>query len=196
LAELFRAAEHEPLVAAKWDEARVEEAIRTIVADAESAFDGARWPFHPADEADDGPNTIYLGVAGMAWALDELGSSGWGDAVLGALERYRREPDGGARWAYAPSYLGGECGIALVGYRLTGDAGLADRLHELVLANLEDEGNELLWGVSGSLLAAEAMLAWTGEERWAAAWDALADGLEAARDEDGLWTQHRLGERY
>jgi hypothetical protein len=196
LAELFRAAEHEPLAAAEWDEARVEEAIRTIVADAESAFDGERWPFHPADEIDDGPNAIYLGVAGMAWALHELGSTGWGDAVLGALQRYRREPDGGEEWAYAPSYLGGECGIALVAYRLTGDAGLADRLHELVLANLEDEWSELLWGASGSLLAAEAMLAWTGDERWAAAWDALADGLEAERDEDGLWTQHRLGERY
>lgn len=195
MAELFRPSEHEPLAAAQWDEARVEEAIRTIVADAEAAFDGARWPFHPADEVDDGPNAIYLGVAGMAWALHDLGSTGWGDAVVGALERYRLEPDGGEEWAYAPSYLGGECGIALVGYLLTRDAGLADRVHELVLANLDDEWNEMLWGASGSLLAAEAMLAWAGGERWTAAWDALADGLEAARDEDGLWTQHRLGER-
>jgi hypothetical protein len=196
LAELVRAAEHEPLVAAEWDEARVEGAIRTIVADAESAFDGERWPFHPADEVDDGPNTVYLGVAGMAWALEELGSSGWGGAVLGAVERYHRQPDGGEQWAYAPSYLGGECGLALIGYRLTGDAGLADRLHELVLANLEDEWHELLWGAAGSLLAAEAMLAWTGERRWEEAWDALADGLEAARDADGLWTQDRLDARY
>jgi len=195
LAELWRQSEHEPLGGGEWDEARAEEAIRTIVADAESAFDGVRWPFHPADEVDDGPNTIYLGVAGMAWALHELGGNGWGDAVVGALERYRREPDGGEKWAYAPSYLGGECGIVLVGFRLTGDSGLADRVHELVLANLEDEWNEMLWGTAGSLLAAEAMLAWTGEERWAAAWDALADELEAARDADGLWTQHRLGER-
>jgi len=194
LAELFRASEHEPLARAEWDESRAEEAIRTIVADAEAAFDGERWPFHPADEVDDSPNTIYLGVAGMSWALDELGSSGWGDAVLDALDRYRREPDMGQEWAYAPSYLGGECGIALVGYLLTGDAGLADRLHELVLANLEDEWNEMLWGAAGSLLAAEAMLARTGEERWEAAWDAVADELEAARDADGLWTQHRLGD--
>jgi lanthionine synthetase-like protein len=196
LAELWRASEHEPLVAAEWDEARVEEAIRTIVADAEAAFDGERWPFHPADEPDDSPNTIYLGVAGMAWALHELGSTGWGDAVLGAVERYRREPDGGERWAYAPGYLAGECGIALVGYRLTGEAGLADRLHELVLANVVDEWHELLWGATGSLLAAEAMLAWTGERRWEQAWEALADGLEAACDVDGLWTQDRLDARY
>ncbi len=195
MAELFRSSEHEPLAGAEWSEGQAEKAIASIVADAEAAFDGERWPFHPADEVDDSPNTVYLGVAGMAWALHELGSAGWGDAVVGALERYRREPDGGEQWAHAPSYLGGECGIALVGYLLTGDAGLADRLHELVLANLEDEWNEMLWGAAGSLLAAEAMLAWSGEERWEAAWDTLADELEAARDADGLWTQHRLGER-
>jgi Lanthionine synthetase C-like protein len=194
LAELWRPSEHEPLAGGEWDEARVEEAIRTIVADAESAFDGSRWPFHPADEVDDGPNSIYLGVAGVAWALHELGSTGWGDAVLGALELYRREPDGGEQWAHAPGYLAGECGIALVGFRLTGDAGLADRVHDLVLANLDDEWRELLWGAPGSLLAAEAMLAWTSEQRWEAAWDALADELEAAREADGLWTQHRLGD--
>jgi Lanthionine synthetase C-like protein len=194
LAELFRPSEHEPLADAEWSEERAEQGIAAIVADAESAFDGQRWPFHPADEPDDSPNNVYLGVAGMAWALHELGSTGWGDAVLAAVERYLREPDGGEEWAHAPSYLGGECGIALVGYRLTGDAGLADRLHELVLANLEDEWGELLYGASGSLLAAEAMLAWTGEQRWEVAWAAVADELEARRGTDGLWTQHsRLG---
>jgi hypothetical protein len=195
LAELFRASEHEPLAGAAWEAAHAEEAIATIVADAEVAFDGKRWPWHPADGNEDSPNTVYLGVAGMAWALEELGSAGWGDAVLGALERYRREPDMGEEWAHAPSYLGGECGITLVGYRLTGDAALADRLHELVLANLEHEWNEMLWGAAGSLLATEAMIAWTGEQRWETAWNALADELESARDADGLWTQHRLGER-
>jgi hypothetical protein len=191
LAELFRPDEHEPLSGAEWSEARAEEAIAAIVADAEAAYDGSRWPFHPKDEPDDAPNAIYLGVAGVAWALDELGSTrDWGDAVLNALERNRREPDGGEKFAYAPSYLAGECGIALVGYRLTGDAALADRVHKLVLANLEDEWNELLWGAAGSLLMAEAMLAWTGEPRWDEAWNLLADRVEAERDAEGLWTQH------
>ncbi|HKD95414.1 MAG TPA: LanC-like protein [Gaiellaceae bacterium] len=194
MTELWHPSEHEALAGEEWSDEAAEQAIAAIVADAEAAFDGKRWPFHPADEPDDSPNDIYLGVAGMAWALHELGSSGWADAVLGALERYPHEPDGAPEYSWAPSYLGGECGIALVGYRLTGDAGLADRVHKLVLANLEDEWNEMLWGASGSLLAAEAMLAWTGEVRWETAWDALADKLEAARDDDGLWTQHRLGE--
>ena len=195
MAELWRRSEHEPLAGGPWDEARAEEAIRAIVADAETAFDGERWPWHPQDgDEDEDPSDVYFGVPGVAWALHELGSTGWGDAVLVALARYRREFDSGDEWAHAPGYLAGECGIALVGYRLTGDAGLADRVHELVLANLEDEWRELLWGAAGSLLAAEAMLAWTGEQRWEAAWDAIADELEAAREPDGLWTQPRLGD--
>ncbi len=188
MAELWRLSEHEPLAGAEWDEARVEEAIASIVADAETAYDGVRWPFHPADEVDDGPSNVYLGVAGMAWALHELGSTGWGDAVVAALERYRAAPEGG-EFAHAPGYLAGECGIALVAYRLTGDTGLADRVHELVLANRGTAWNEILWGAPGSLLAAEAMLVWTGESRWEKAWEEVADSVEEARDADGLWTQ-------
>ncbi len=196
---LWRASEHEPLAGEEWSVARAEAAIAAIVADAEAAYDGRRWPFHPEDAPDDSPNDIYLGVAGMAWALHELGSDiDWGGAVRSALDEYRREPDGGETWSHAPGYLAGEGGIALVGYRLTGDPALADRVHELVLANVDDEWNELLWGAAGSLLMAEAMLAWTGEPRWAEAWDAVGDALEARQGADGLWTNgHALnGSRY
>jgi hypothetical protein len=189
---LWQASEHEPLAGEEWSEERARAAIAVIVGDAEAAYDGVRWPFHPADEPDDAQNGIYLGVAGIAWALHELGSTrDWGAAVLPALEEYRRIPDGGEKFVHAPSYLGGEAGIALVGYRLTGDAALADRVHELVLANLEDEWNEILWGAAGSLLMAEAMLAWTGDQRWDDAWNLLAASLEAKRDADGLWMQGR-----
>src|SRR5262249_4164463 len=117
--ELWHPSEHEALAGEEWSDEAAEQAIAAIVADAEAAFDGKRWPFHPADEPDDSPNDIYLGVAGMAWALHELGSSGWADAVLGAFERYPREPDGAPEYSWAPSYLGGACGIALVGDRRT-----------------------------------------------------------------------------
>ncbi len=192
MAELFRPSEHEPPTAAEWDEARVEEAIRTIVADAEAAFDGGRWPFHPADEVDDMPTTIYMGAAGVIWALHELGSTGWENAAVALLDRYREAPDFGEQ-GVARSYLAGECGIALVAFRVTADAGLADRVHELVVADPEAETDELLWGTPGSLLAAEAMLAWTGNPRWDDAWSLCAERVLAARDPDGLWTQHMYG---
>ena len=192
MAELWRASEHEPLVATEWDEARVEEAIRAIVADAEAAFDGERWPWHPLDGEDDGASSIYLGGAGIIWALHELGSTGWGDEALSFVERRRTEPlrEGQTR---ETSYSFGELGVALVAFRLTGDVGLADRIHELVVAVHASETNEVMAGTPGSLLVAEAMLTWTGEPRWDEAWRAVAERVIAARDDDGLWTQHLLG---
>ncbi|HEU5215346.1 MAG TPA: LanC-like protein [Gaiellaceae bacterium] len=192
MAELFRPSEHEPLAAGEWDEARAEEAIASIVADAEAAFDGERWPWHPDDGVDDAWNSLYMGSAGAAWALHEVGSTGWEDAAVSFVDRFRtqplREED-----AVETSYHFGELGIALVAFRLTGDGGLADRIHELVLAGLDPEANEVMYGTPGSLLAAEAMLAWTGDQRWDEAWRAAAARVEAMRDPDGLWTSRLAG---
>lgn len=193
MAELWRASEHEPLAGGEWDEGRVEDAIATIVADAEAAFDGARWPWHPRDEDEDETSaSLYLGAAGVIWALHDLGATGWDDAAVALVDRYRARPDFG-EMASPTSYWMGECGIALVAYRLSGDAGLADRVHELVLANLDSPTNEVMWGTPGTMLVAEAMLASTGEPRWDEAWRVSADRVLAARDEDGLWTQDLYG---
>ena len=60
-----------------WDEARISDAIASIVADAETAFDGYVWPGHPLDNEITPADQIalYLGTAGMIWALHRLGSS-------------------------------------------------------------------------------------------------------------------------
>jgi Lanthionine synthetase C-like protein len=149
--------------------------------------------WHPLDGEDDGASSIYLGGTGIVWALHELGSTGWGDEALAFVERRRTEP----LWqgqSLEQSYTFGELGVALVAFRLTGDAGLADRIHELVVAAHPSETNEVMAGTPGSLLVAEAMLAWTGEPRWDEAWRAAAERVLAARDDDGLWTQHFGGE--
>jgi hypothetical protein len=196
LAEIWRAGEHEPLAGAEWDDARAEEAIRAILADAESAFDGERWPWHPLDgDEDEDSTSVYFGSAGVVWALHELGVQGWGDAAVALVDRYRAKPDFG-EMASAGSYWMGECGIALVAFRLTGDAALADRVHELVLGNLESPTNEVMWGAPGTMLVAEAMLAWTGESRWDDAWQVSAERVLAARDTDGLWTQDLYGRTF
>ncbi len=90
----------------------------------------------------------------------------------------------------------GEAGNALVAFKVTGDAALADRVHELVVGNLESPTNEVMWGAPGSLLMAEAMLAWTAEARWDDAWRATADAVRATRDDDGLWTQDLYGRTF
>ena len=190
---LWRASEHEPLAGEEWDERRARVAIASIVADAELTFDGERWPWHPRDgDEDEDPNDLYLGGAGMVWALHELGSAGWGDVALAFVDRCRAAPLL-FEHAVPTSYHFGELGVALGAYRVTGDAGLADRIHELVVAAPSPETNELMAGTPGLLLAAEAMLAWTGEARWEEAWDASSGRVLAARDEDGLWSQSYAG---
>jgi hypothetical protein len=99
-------------------------------------------------------------------------------------------------FASAPSYWAGESGIGLVAFRLTGDAGIADRVHELVLANLDSPANEVMWGTPGTLLVAEAMLEWTaGEPRWEDAWATSAEHVLGAVD-GGLWTQRIYGREF
>jgi hypothetical protein len=192
LAEIYRPSEHEPLAAEEWDEARAEEAIRTIVADAEAAFDGTRWPWHPNDDEEWSAADVYIGGAGVILALDELGSTGWGNAAVSFVEQYRARPSPWDEDPVETSYHFGELGIALVAFHLTGDAGIADRVHELVLAGLDSQANEVMYGAPGSMLVAEAMLAWTRESRWDEAWRTVAERVEAARDADGLWTA-RIG---
>jgi hypothetical protein len=192
VSELWRPSEHEALAGEAWSEDAAEQAIGSIVADAERAFDDGRWPWHPMDGDDEDSTSMYLGSAGVISALHELGSTRWGDTAVALIDRYRAKPDFGDS-ASPPSYWMGECGIALVAFRLTSDAGLADRIHELVLANLDSPTNEVMWGAPGSMLVAEAMLALTGESRWEEVWRACADRVLAVRDDDGLWTQELYG---
>ena len=53
-----------------------------------------------------------------------------------------------------------------------------------------------MWGTPGTLIAARAMLEWTGDERWPAAWDESAEALWSRRGDDGLWTQRLYGQKF
>jgi hypothetical protein len=114
---IYDATAHEPLTTTAWDEVAVRAKIATIVADAESALRDRGWPNHPLDDDDpDGPlpetvSCLYLGAAGMIWALHTLGST-LDLAVLadGALARYRVHPDLGEN---VPALWVGESGVLL-----------------------------------------------------------------------------------
>jgi hypothetical protein len=166
-----------------WDEVRARRGIAAIVGDAEaSSVDGA-WPIHALDaEPDDPPqfNGVYLGTAGMVWALHRLGS-GLDHAALvdAALVRFRSVPD--ERGAERGLLLG-ETGMQVVAQRLGGTYD-ADRLRALVTANERNPTWELLWGSPGTMLAARAV----GLD---AEWERSAEILLEEWDRsDGMWTQ-------
>ena len=155
---LWREQEHEPITSQEWDPELARRAICTIVADAEAAERDGGWPGHPLDDLreDQLLCSLYLGGAGMIWALSRLGSSlDCHRAVAAALERYRTAPDLDEE-AHAPSLLVGETGVLMVADRLGSPAADRDRLSELVRANREHSTWELLWGSPGTILAARA----------------------------------------
>ncbi len=207
---LYRPGAFERLTDAPWEEARVRDALAAVVADADARFDPVGlWPASEEWDTAGGraklPLTrLYAGAAGVVWALDVLRRRGHGEArtdlaaaALRALEKWRADPDMPERREppvnTRSSLFFGESGILLVAFRLTRSPELADDLHELVRANWDCETDELLSGAPGTMLAAKAMLDWTGEERWADAWRESAEELWRRRYWDGFWSYRPYG---
>jgi hypothetical protein len=179
-------AAHDPLVEDAWDEERVRAAIRAIANDAEASFDDG-WPPHPddANPGDPGPWAgLYLGGAGIVDALRRLAERG----LVELCRDYVPYLDGLEPDVAGSSLLLGETGVLLARHRLASAAAVEERLRELVVANVDDEHRELLWGSPGTMLAAR-------ELGFDDLWVASAEQLLAARDPDtGLWTQHLRSE--
>lgn len=207
---LYRPENFEPLIEEPWSADRVQEGIRGIVADVDSALDPrALWPADAWDswEAPVPLKNLYVGAAGVVWALDSLRRGGFAETTLDlpsaarrTLDAWREEPDY-SRWPDVPScapaaLLTGESGALLAAWRTEPSAELADALHARVRENVDNEAVEIMWGAPGTMLAAQAMLEWTGEQRWADAWRETAEAVLQARDPDGLWTNRLYGETF
>jgi hypothetical protein len=197
---LYEPTQFEPLIDEPWDPARVEVAIAAIVSDADAAFDlDALWPAHEWDGWEEPLplKNLYVGAAGVIWALDALRRRGHAEtsldlaaAALRTLELERAEPDSTADEHYHPAaLLTGETGPVLIAFRLAPDPALADDLHTLVGAKVANPTDDIMWGAPGTLLAALAMGDWTGEPRWEDAARESAAALRARRGDDGLWRQ-------
>ena len=197
---LYEPAQFEPLTDELWDPERIVDAVAAIVADADASFDPeALWPAHEWDGWEEPlpMKNLYVGAAGVIWALDSLRRRGHAEtsldltgAALRTLELERAEPDSTADEHYHPAaLLTGETGPVLIAFRLAPDPALADDLHTLVGANVANPTDDIMWGAPGTLLAALAMGEWTGEPRWEDAASESAAALRARRGDDGLWRQ-------
>lgn len=207
---LYLPAAFEPLTDEPWDEERVRERIRMIVVDTEAAYEPVQlWPASDEWDTSGGRATLpltrlYAGAAGVVWSLDVLRRRGHAEiqidlaaAAARALEKWRADPDRPERrdppMSTNASLYFGESGLLLVGYKLAPSTELADALHSLVRQNWDCETNELMSGSPGTMLAAKAMLDWTGDERWADAWQESAEELWRRRYLDGFWTYPPYG---
>jgi lanthionine synthetase-like protein len=207
---LFRPETFEPLTKTEWDADRVRDGIRTIVHDTDDSLRGPKlmWPAHEWDgwHGTSPMKNLYVGTAGVLWALDRLRHRGLaetgldlGDLARRNVELFRTRPDfmKGMKLP-APresALLTGETGVLLVAWRLTADDTFADELLDRVRANVDNPAEEVMWGSPGTLIAARAMLGWTGDERWGDAWNESAEALLARRGDDGLWVQRLYGQK-
>jgi Lanthionine synthetase C-like protein len=204
---LYRPEAFDTLTDRAWDEAWVRVRIGEIVADADASYGHA--DLWPAEEWDSWQNatplkSVYVGAAGVVWALGALGRRGHAQSGLDlahasrdVLDAWRNEPDL-MRGIELPSparagLLSGEVGILAVAWQHSPADDLADTLFERVAENVRNDANDIMWGSPGTMLAATAMHRWTGDERWKKAWDESAEELLRRRDRDGLWTIHLYG---
>ena len=129
---LYRPEAFEPLTETAWDEERVRSSIRALVDDVDGACRGQRllWRAHEWDNwhATSPMKNLYVGAAGVVWALDDLqrrGQAGTrldlGAVASRALELFRERPDfikGMKLPAPAEAaLLTGEAGILLATWR-------------------------------------------------------------------------------
>lgn len=200
---LYDPERHEAIAGGAWDEARARAFVAGLVEEVETRAEaGPLWPMHPLDVVDDdegaGPATgLYLGAAGVCWALDALAARGWARTSVRWRERARSliaiaraRPETGTR---APSYFLGEVGVLAV----AGDDD--DALCDAIESNIEHVALEPLWAAPGTMLPALFAYRRTGAARWRDLWLRNARHLIAhweAPDHAGrsLWTQSLYGE--
>ncbi len=175
---------HVPLRPLSSDPAAAAKAIDEIIADALEHFGGDRfWPAHPLDDdVKDGNSSVYMGAAGMIWALEYLRGVGASKTLSDfrpyltqLLEKTRAEMQGYGSYSVTGSLLLGDMGTALMIMRLAPSPGIADVIAARANANTQLPIRELMWGMAGSMMACLAMNEMTNEERWRRIFESISN---------------------
>ena len=200
---------HQPLSERQWDEDRVREAIRRVVADTEAHFSAETfWPMHPrdVDGSDDAPAwPLYHGASGVIWALDYLQAMGaitlardYAPFVetLRARTAQRLATFGGN----ASSYLMGELPNLMLDYGIRRRSETLDALAALIQSNFDHPAREVMWGAPGTMLAALFLHELTDDARFADLFRTTASKLHSQLEWSdefrcAYWTQDLYGHR-
>ena len=173
---LYEADRHEPLTSTPWDESAVRNCIEDVVRDAAARYSAWElWPSHPLEYSPEVRWNLYVGAAGVIWALNHLASSGVSTdlpdiskSVQGLLEPNRSWIRGGNNSALGTDgLLTGDAGILLLAARLGQLASVEDQIAMAVDANRDNAVREFMWGSPGTALASLWLYEWTGKEIWA-----------------------------
>jgi len=156
---LYRPEAFERLTEAPWHEGRAQDGIRAIVADVDGALRGPKllWPVSDWDgwHGTSPMKNLYVGTAGVLWALDQLRRRGHAETrlelaelALRNLELFRARPDfmKGMKLPDPPesALMTGEAGILLVAWRLAPSDQLADYRLARLPANTDNPADEVM----------------------------------------------------
>jgi hypothetical protein len=204
---MIDSARHIPMASLTWDAAEAQRAIDEIVEDACARWDDTRfWSAHAQDDgAKDGDTSLYLGAAGVIWALDNLARTGATREIrtfVGLRDRLVEaallERAALGDYGRHASLHFGDFPALLVVMRLQPDEATADVIHARASDNNALPVRELMWGLPGSMLACIFMDMMAGEARWRSLFATQAVRLlEELEDTDlgPLWTQDLYGSR-
>ena len=139
MTQLYPPERHETLLAIPWNEGAVRAAIEAIVDDTRAAASPyGLWPVHPKDGEARSPRqaNLYVGAAGVIWALDHLtrqGSAEAGPSMAQHLSpmRVRTHDYMQAAGLQTRSYLIADAGLLLAEWHLAPSPrrGRVPRLH-------------------------------------------------------------------
>lgn len=148
---------------------------------------------------------LYVGAAGVIWALDYLARVGATfrhhdfAASTATLIRRNREEHRTRFYPDAPSYLIGDVGVMLVQWRLGPSQHLEDALFARIETGIHEPVRELMWGVAGRMLTTLSLFDETGDPRWKCLYLRQAERLLETWEADPrfgyLWTQDLYGDR-
>jgi Lanthionine synthetase C-like protein len=204
---LFEPSRHEPLVIEAWDDAAARCCVETIVDDAVAAWRLPNYyPPHPDDDmltGDSVGTSLYFGAVGVLWGITQLSAAGfvhdrreWLSPHLDTIVDATR----GAAFGDG-SLLLGRVSTLLLRFHVAPHAVSADldAIHAALAAAAGGPVQELMWGIPGGALIAEALLRNTGEPRWRALLQRQLDAIWAARvelpDVGWLWNEELYGVR-
>jgi lantibiotic modifying enzyme len=156
-----------------WNPDTAQQAITAIVHETIDQLQTATLlPGHPLDDNGFGSD-LYLGKAGVLWAIDYLQTVGAVDSTFeiathldAALAQNRQRYPKVSPYPEQSSYLFGELPLLLLQYKCNPSEDTANEILRLIHKNDSQPIRELMWGIAGSMLTACFMYQWTQESRW------------------------------
>ncbi|MFT5710992.1 MAG: lantibiotic modifying enzyme [Halioglobus sp.] len=157
-----------------WSEQQAQATIQTIISGvcAAQQREGC-WP----NDLSEFPLSLYDGVAGIAWALDELRQRGYctgqqSGLCATAAASFDQLPVDTALFEQfqvpvSQSFYLGASGVLLQIWKETGEASILNKLDALIAENQTHPWLENLWGAPSTMLVASHLYKATGEERFA-----------------------------